>query len=132
MKHLPWVLALGLIGLMALEGMRTPARADKAFFDEFVAKYVKPESTDPKEQAFKASVEKVRCNVCHVGRAKKDRNVYGQALDKLLDRQTDKDNKPKIRAALDTVAKQHSKPDDDKSPTFGELIDQGKLPAGAE
>lgn len=132
MKHLSRVLAVIVVGWFVLALARAPARADKAFFDEFVAKYVKPDSADPKDQAFKATVEKVRCNVCHEGRAKKNRNVYGQALDKLLDRQTDKENKPKIRAALDTVAKQHSKPDDDKSPTFGELIEQGKLPAGGE
>jgi len=120
------------VGLAILALARVPAKADKAFFDEFVAKYVKPDSTDPKDQAFKATVEKVRCNVCHVGRVKKNRNAYGQALDKLLDRQADKDNKAKIQAALDTVAKQHSNPDDQKSPTFGELIQQGKLPAGGD
>ncbi len=132
MKHLPCALAAGLLGLVILGLAKAPARADKAFFDEFLAKYVKPDSSDPKDQAIKATVEKVRCNVCHVGRTKKNRNIYGQALDKLLDRQTDKENKPKIRAALDTVARQRSNPDDQNSPTFGELIQQGKLPAGVE
>ncbi len=132
MKRLPSVALAVLLGLVLLGLASSPLKADKAFFDEFVAKYVKPDSTDPKDQAFKATVEKVRCNVCHVGRTKKNRNLYGQALDKLLDRQADKENKPKIQAALDTVAKQHSNPDDPKSPTFGELIQQGKLPAGSE
>lgn len=132
MKRLPSVLVAALFGLVVLGLAMPPVKADKAFFDEFVAKYVKPDSSDPKDQAFKATVDKVRCNVCHVGRTKKNRNIYGQALDKLLDRQTDKENKPKIRAALDTVANQHSNPDDPKSPTFGEIIQQGKLPAGGE
>jgi hypothetical protein len=56
------------------------------------------------------------------------RNVYGQALDQLIEK-TEKDP-AKIEAALDEVAKQKSNPDDANSPTFGELLAQGKLPGG--
>ena len=34
----------------------------------------------------------------------------------------------KIKEALEAVEKEHSKPGDEKSPTFGELIKEGKLP----
>ena len=41
----------------------------------------------------------------------------------------DKKNKAKIQSALDAVAKLKSKPSDPASPTFGEKIASGKLPA---
>ncbi|MCR4412404.1 MAG: hypothetical protein NUV77_08270 [Thermoguttaceae bacterium] len=106
------------------------AQADKAFFDEFVAKYVKADSENAKDRAFKEAVDKVKCNVCHEGKAKKNRNVYGRALAKFLSRKTDKEDKPKIQASLDKVAAMKVDPADEKSPTFGDLIKQGKLPAG--
>jgi hypothetical protein len=100
------------------------AFAIKQFADEFKAVYVK-EGTP-----LAAEVETAKCNVCHKGKSKKDRNAYGEALAKLLDKKEDKDNKDKIRQALDTVAKESSNPADAAAPTFGALIEQGKLPGG--
>ncbi len=103
-------------------------RADKAFRDEFLAKYVKADSSDPKERAFAEACDKAKCSICHEGKSKKNRNAYGKALGKLLSRESDKENKPKIRAALDKVAAMNSDPDDPKSPKFGDLIKEGKIP----
>ena len=100
------------------------AYAIKQFADEFKAVYVKDGTP------LAAAVEEAKCNVCHVGKSKKDRNAYGEALAKLLDKKEDKDNKDKIRQALETVAKESSKPADAAAPTFGALIEQGKLPGG--
>lgn len=102
--------------------------ADKAFRDQFVAKYVKADSADPKEAAFAASVNKANCQVCHVGQNKKNRNPYGQALAQLLSRKTDKEDKEKILSSLDKVAAMKTEPANPSSPTFGDLIKQGKLP----
>ena len=114
------LLALALaIGASAQE-----AFAIKQFSDEFKAAYVK-EGTP-----LAAEVETAKCNVCHKGSSKKDRNAYGEALAKLLDKKEDKDNKDKIRQALETVAKESSNPADASAPTFGALIEQGKLPGG--
>ncbi len=124
------VLAFGLCVAALLAWWSPRAQADKAFFDEFVAKYVKADSENAKDQAFKAAVDKAKCKVCHEGKAKKNRNVYGRALAKFLSRKTDKENKPKIQASLDKVAAMKIDPGDQKSPTFGDLIKQGKLPAG--
>jgi hypothetical protein len=107
-----------------------PAKADKAFRDEFIAKYVKTDSSDSKEKAFADACDKAKCNICHEGPSKKNRNIYGQALAKFLKRDTDKDNKEKIQAALDKVAAMKANPKDAKSPTFGDLIKAGKLPGG--
>ena len=100
------------------------AFAIKQFADEFKAVYVKDGSP------LAAEVETAKCNVCHKGKSKKDRNVYGEALAELLDKKEDKDNKEKIRQALETVGKQSSNPADASAPTFGALIEQGKLPGG--
>lgn len=108
----------------------TPAKADKAFRDEFIAKYVKADSSDSKDKAFAETCEKAKCNICHEGVSKKNRNVYGQSLAKLLSRDADKENKEKIQAALDKVAAMKSDPKDPKSPTFGDLIKAGRLPGG--
>lgn len=100
------------------------ALAIKQFADEFKAVYVKDGTP------LAAAVESAKCNVCHKGKSKKDRNAYGEALAKLLDKKDDKENKDKIRQALETVAKESSNPADASAPTFGALIEQGKLPGG--
>ncbi len=122
---------VALVSLIALALTAQPASAVKQFKDQFDAKYVKSDSKDAKDQAFSEAVAAAKCNLCHKGTSKKDRNVYGDALDKLLDRNTDKDDAAKIQAALDKAAAEKSNPADAKSPTFGELISAGKLPGGA-
>ncbi len=130
-RLLPIVLAGALVGAVVVSLTASTAQADKAFRDEFIAKYVKADSKDAKDKAFADVTEKAKCTICHEGVSKKDRNVYGQALDKLLDRKADKDDKAKIQKALDTVAAMKANPKDPNSPTFGDLIKAGKLPGGA-
>jgi len=101
------------------------AYAIKQFADEFKAVYVKDGTP------LAAAVEEAKCNVCHVGKSKKDRNAYGEALAKLLDKKEDAKNVEKIRKALEDVAAQSSDPAKADAPTFGQLIAEGKLPGGA-
>ncbi len=98
------------------------------FRNEFVARYVKKDSKEPKDQAFAQLVEEAKCNVCHVGTDRKQRNAYGAALDRLLDRKTDAKNKEKTQAALAEVESVKVDPQDPKSPTFGDRIKAGELP----
>lgn len=101
-----------------------PAFAIKQFFDEFKAVYVKAGSP------LAAEVETAKCNVCHAGGNKKERNAYGNALADLLDKKADAKNVEKIRASLETVASMPSDPAQPDAPTFGALLGQGKLPGG--
>ena len=104
----------GVMGIVVAVGVAASggqAFAIKQFSDEFKAMYV--EDGTP----LAAEVDKAKCNVCHVGKSKKDRNAYGQALSDLLDKKEDKSNKEKIRQALETVAAQPSA--GAGSPTFG-------------
>jgi hypothetical protein len=129
MKRLTLCLVLGLLtGILWLGRPAPQASADKAFRDEFVATYVKADSSEPKDKAFATAVEKAKCNICHVGKVKKNRNGYGKALGELLSRKTDTEDKEKIQAALKKIEVKHSDPKDEKSPTFGELLKAGKLP----
>lgn len=107
-----------------------PAHAIKPFSDEFMVKYVKKDSQEKQDQDFAKLVAEAKCNVCHMGKTKKDRNPYGVELAKLLDKSADKENREKIQSVLDKVEKLPCNPDDKKSPTFGDLIKAGKLPGG--
>jgi len=117
-----WGMALGLAVVVSLAAR--PALAIKQFSDEFKDVYVK-EGTP-----LAAEVEKAKCNVCHVGKSKKDRNAYGNALAERLDKKEDKENKEKIRKMLVEVASLSSDPSKADAPTFGQLIEAGALPGG--
>jgi hypothetical protein len=109
-----------------------PASAIPQFFNEFKAKYADPEGTD-EQKALNETIEAIkpatlRCNVCHEGKDKKKRNAYGEAMAELLDKKEDKDNKEKIQEALDKISEIKIDPEDEKSPTYGEILAEGKLP----
>ena len=108
-----------------------PAGAVKPFFEQFKALYLKPNTKDYTVQVFNAGVEKKACGVCHRGQqAKKDFNPYGKQVSKLLSAKRDAGNPQAIVLALKKVASMKSNPEDPASPTFGQRIRQGKLPAG--
>lgn len=108
-------------------GLTHPAMAIKQFSDQFKELYIKHH---PNKEFAEYVTKKVRCFVCHQGKKKKNHNPYGQHLTELLDRKKDKKNKEKIIAALKQVGAMHSDPNDEKSPTYAELIAAGKLPGG--
>jgi hypothetical protein len=124
---------LALVGFAAgtLLARLPLATAVEPFKKEFEAKYVKKDATTDAEKNLAAAAEKAKCNVCHVGKSKKNRNEYGKALGTLLTKKDGK-NTEKIQDALDKVAAMKSNPKDDSSPTFGDLIKEGKLPGGEE
>ena len=115
--------AAGMVGLAA-----APAAAVPAFREQFRAKYLKPDSTNPKDTALRDAFDGAGCNLCHMGEDRTKRNAYGRALATLLSRKTDAHNKEKIQAALEKVAAMKSRPEDPRSPSFGEIIASGKLP----
>lgn len=122
----PLLIALGLV-LAAAQ----PASAVKQFRDQFKARYVKADSQEPKEVSLREAFDKAGCKVCHMGEDKEHRNAYGKALGTLVHKKDAKD-KEKIQQALEKVGGMKCDPNDPKSPTFDELIRQGKLPAQGE
>ena len=118
---------LGLMmvcAVCALAFVVQSASAIPPFGKAFNAKYV--EGND--NAAFVEAVKEAKCNVCHKGTKKTDRNAYGMALSELLDKKADAKDEAKINEALDKVAAMKSAED---GPTFGELIKEGKLPGGS-
>ncbi|MGO9112574.1 MAG: hypothetical protein ACLP9L_25365 [Thermoguttaceae bacterium] len=119
-----FIAALGLIAFTA-----SPAVAVKEFKDAFAAKYIKSDSAEANDVALAKAFDQAGCTVCHApGDNKKIRNDYGKQLAKKVSKK-DKKDKAKIQTALDAIAKLKSKPSDPDSPTFGEKIASGKLPA---
>ncbi|HCK40764.1 MAG: hypothetical protein CMJ72_11285 [Planctomycetaceae bacterium] len=105
------------------------ALAVKNFQIEFYRVY-KIDSKAEKPTGFAKAVLEAKCYLCHKGKKKKNRNPYGEQLEKLLDRKKDSKNPEKIAEAIQKVAKLHVDPKNKKSPTYGERIKAGKLPGG--
>ncbi len=117
---------LAVLGVaIAAGGLTREAFAIKQFADEFKAMYVKDGTP------LAAAVEEAKCNVCHMGASKKERNAYGHALAERLDKKEDAKNVEKIKKALEEVAALSSDPSKPDAPTFCALIAEGKLPGGA-
>ncbi len=123
------------VGAVILAGaFADSAHAIPTFKKQFEEKYLK----DNKNEAYVKTFKGAKCFLCHDTKklndkgktSKKNRNAYGQQLSKLLDKKTDKKKLKKIQEALAKVAAMHSDAKNDKSPTFGQLIEQGKLPGG--
>ncbi len=117
-----------LLAIAATLAASQPARATVDFQKVFFAEYIESRS----DEAFaKYAKRKAKCFFCHQGRkSKKNNNLYGQELAKLLDHKKDKKDIEKITAALRKVDKLPFDPKDPQSPTYGDRIRAGKLPAG--
>src|SRR5438552_12438696 len=89
MKKVSLLVLSAAIAVSALFACVVSSEARPAYKKEWEAKYLK----------MVPAAEQAKCNVCHVGEKKKDRNVYGQALAKLLTKDDMKDI-PKIQKAL--------------------------------
>jgi len=112
-KQITTVAVMMAVGFIALSAR--PAYAVKQFYDEFKEVYGNLDAS---------AVAKAKCNICHEGKSKKDKNAYGKELDKLLDRKKDAKNPEKIREALEKVAGMKSP----SGKTWGEILKSGKLP----
>ena len=104
------------------------AEAIVHFKKGFEKLYITPDTDEEYAKLIKSN--KTGCLVCHQGKTRKHHNPYGVHLVELLDKKKDAKDKEKIAAALKKVEKLHSDPEDDKSPTYGELIRANKLPGG--
>jgi hypothetical protein len=112
-------LVLVLAGIVCLTSTRQ-AEARPQYYPWWTQTY--PSVTD--KNKVKASV---RCNVCHVGAKKTNRNDYGKAIVKALDGQTNVKQKNKFVDALKEAAKEKNA--DGK--TFGDLLGADELPGKA-
>jgi hypothetical protein len=108
-------LVLVLAGIVCLSSARQ-AQARQQYYGVWLTTYP--------DVATKNNVKTtVRCNVCHIGTKKQNRNDYGKAIAKALGEKNVKD-KQKIGDALKTAAQEKNA--DGK--TFQELLEANELP----
>jgi cytochrome c2 len=105
---------LAAAGILLL-AVSNPAEARPMYLKVFAGKY----------DGLKAEATKQKCNVCHYGKSKKNRNDYGSALMKLTGK-----NQKAAQAVEDALVKTEAVKND-KGVTFGSLIKAGKLPGTA-
>ena len=115
------------VTLLATLSLTRPAQAIPQFQKEYLALYMGEDKTTD----FAKSLKQAGCWNCHQGKLRKNHNPYGIHLVDLLDKKADMKNPEKIVEALKKVEAMHSVEGDDKSPTYGELIKEGKLPGGS-
>jgi hypothetical protein len=112
-------LVLALAGIVCLTSARN-AEARPQYLGMWMQTYPKvAEKNDVKNS--------VKCNVCHVGSVKKNRNDYGKAIVKALEGKKNLTLKKKADFvdALKTAAKEKNA--DGK--TFGDLLEADELPS---
>jgi hypothetical protein len=112
----------------AVSGATRPAFAILQFYQQFDKVYLAEHENAEFVKA--AHDPKMRCLICHQGRLRKNHNPYGVHLVELLDKRKDIRDVEKIKEALAKVGAMHSDPEDDKSPTYDELIKKGEFPGG--
>ena len=77
-------------------------------------------------------LKEAKCNACHFGDKKTNRNDFGKAMNKHIDKDTFnklKDDKDKLSKKIEEAVKAALKEKSPSGKTFGELIDAGELPA---
>lgn len=117
-----------VLGACVALGLAPKASAIVAFKREFQKLYITPDTDEEFAKLVKSN--KTGCFACHQGKNRKNHNPYGEELEKLLDKKTDIKDTKKVIASLRKVEKLHVDPDDEKSPTYGDLIKENKLPGG--
>lgn len=121
------------LALLTIALAASPACAHPEYQRAFLNRYTKGSGVD---KDFRKLARKAKCNLCHQG--KEDRanyNRYGEAFISRLseaERLTEehKKDKERVAAAIELAAALTLDPDDESTPTFGELIAAGELPGG--
>lgn len=115
-----------LLGVFAFALTAQPAWALPAFCKQFLQSY--------KESKIGEAAAEAKCNVCHYGKSKKNRNDFGVALSKFATKATYtelKKDPDKLKAALEEAFKKVEAEKSVGGDSFGELIKSGKLPGTA-
>lgn len=125
---------VSLLGLAAMAMLAAPAEAIPPFNESFKKMYVK----EGEPLAEKVALEK--CNVCHFGKEKKDKNDYGKAVGKFLKKadftgDAKKFDKPTDPEAQKALSEGLEKAGAEKGPggkTYAEILKSGELPGAGK
>ena len=88
-------------------------------------------------EARKKASEEAKCNVCHFGNSKKNKNDYGKALGELLKKDNYKEDRVKaepeaVKKELEEAFKKVEAAKSKGGDTFGDRLKAGKLPGSPE
>jgi hypothetical protein len=73
-----------------------------------------------------------KCNVCHYGKTKKNRNDFGKAVNATMNEdvyKSMKEDKEKLKKKIDEALRSALKAKSPSGKTFGQLMEAGELPA---
>jgi hypothetical protein len=116
-----------LLGIIAVVAGKESALALPPFNKEWTAKYVEGNSN----AKFVEAVGTAKCNVCHMGASKKDKNAYGKAVSKYLTKAKYNEIKEDEAAGRKYILDGLQKTEGEKAAngkTFGEMLKAGQLP----
>lgn len=100
-------------------------------FPQFQKEWDKLYLADHSNEDFVKHVKKeAKCWVCHQGKKKSNHNPYGIHFVGVIGKE-DKKDVEKMLDIFKKVAKMHTDPKDESTPTYGALIEKGQLPGGA-
>jgi len=121
-------LILTLSSVVAMIATATTVHATPVFKKVWEEVYV----GDDAPEEFAAAVKEAKCNVCHAGKKKADRNAYGAELAKLLDKDNFKTSRMKAEPeAKDEIIEAYKKVgavDCGNGGTWDEAFKAGNLP----
>jgi cytochrome c2 len=105
-----------------------PASAILPFYNALKKDYL--DKLEDKKFAEEVNKASNRCFMCHQGKNRKNHNVMGVEVAKLLDKKKDAKDTEKISASIKKVLEMHVDPKDDKSETYLDRLNASKWPAG--
>lgn len=129
--------AMFACGLVATACMASPALALPVFKSAFEEYYNLKEPQTDAEKSLAAAVGEAKCNTCHKGKSKKERNAYGDELHKYLEKDNFKKERvtaepAKVKEEIEAALKKAEEGAAAGGKTFGELLKAGQLAAPAE
>lgn len=137
MKRSSVVILVCAVATLAGLCLVNTADARPKYFSAFKDRYLGDEGSKwtDQQKALDKIVNEQKCSVCHdprkdatTGKAsKKNRNPYGMALSKYLTEKDKRDGEKAVKM-LEKIEKEKPKEAKTDDPTFGDLIQQGKLP----
>ncbi|MFO0820444.1 MAG: hypothetical protein U1A77_21035 [Pirellulales bacterium] len=127
MKKLGLVLVASMFAAVLVAMSTSSSHATPVFKKQFEEKY----------PALKSVTDEQKCNLCHYGKSKKNKNDYGKALGELLKKDNYKDERvkaepEKVKAEFEAAFTKVEAAKSKGGETFGERIKAGKAPGTPE
>jgi hypothetical protein len=123
MKSLPWVISFVFVSVAAAPVLFALPPIDKEWKERYIEK-------DPPPK-YKEEAQTQKCNVCHDGAKKVNKNEYGKAVGKHI-KKADVDRlkgmPDDLKKLIEDALKKAEEEKNEKGEKFGDIMKNGKLP----